>query len=137
MESRGYWRGLWVMSQEEDVPRRLVSATNRPATSAARWRRLTRSTWCWRLSARSGHRSGHGPSASRRRHLPASAIPSTWRSPTARPPKYGSERTIYLADGLADIVAAHIVRLRGRGAQRWLFRGENGNPPHQNTVGYW
>jgi integrase len=54
-----------------------------------------------------------------------------------RPPKYGSERTIYLADGLADIVTAHIARLRGRGAQRWLFRGENGNPPHQNTVGYW
>jgi integrase len=22
-------------------------------------------------------------------------------------------------------------------AQRWLFRGENGNPPHQDTVGYW
>ncbi|MCE3556223.1 site-specific integrase [Pseudonocardia sp. RS11V-5] len=54
-----------------------------------------------------------------------------------RAPKYGSERTIYLADGLVTIVRGHIARLRGRGADRWLFHGENGNPPHQNTVGYW
>lgn len=53
-----------------------------------------------------------------------------------RPPTYGSARKIYRADGLADIVTAQIARLRGRGAQRWLFRGANGNPPHQNTVGY-
>jgi integrase len=54
-----------------------------------------------------------------------------------RAPEYGSERTIYLADGLVAIIEAHITRLSGRGAQRWLFYGENGNPPHQNTVGYW
>jgi integrase len=53
-----------------------------------------------------------------------------------RSPKYGSERTVYLADGLVTIVKAHITRLSGRGAERWLFHGENGNPPHQNTVGY-
>ena len=54
-----------------------------------------------------------------------------------RAPKYGSERTVYLADGLVDIVRRHLAGLPGRGSERWLFRGENGNPPHQNTVGYW
>lgn len=54
-----------------------------------------------------------------------------------RPPKYGSERTVHLADGLVAIVKAHLTRLPGKGPERWLFYGENGNPPHQNTVGYW
>jgi integrase len=54
-----------------------------------------------------------------------------------RPPKYGSERTVHLADGLVAIVKAHLTRLPGKGPERWLFLGENGNPPHQNTVGYW
>ncbi len=54
-----------------------------------------------------------------------------------RPPKYGSERTIYLADGLLRIVRAHLVRLPDDSGTRWLFYGENGNPPHQNTVSYW
>jgi integrase len=54
-----------------------------------------------------------------------------------RPPKYGSERVVYLADGLVGIVRTHIDRLSGTEDDRWLFRGENGNPPHQNTVGYW
>jgi integrase len=54
-----------------------------------------------------------------------------------RAPKYGSERAVYLADGLIDIVRAHLVRLAGRGDARWLFHRENDNPPHQNTVGYW
>ena len=25
----------------------------------------------------------------------------------------------------------------GRAPDRWLFQGEPGDPPHQNTVGYW
>lgn len=54
-----------------------------------------------------------------------------------RAPKYGSERTVFLADGLVAIVRTHLDGLAGRGSDRWLFRGENGNPPHQNTVGYW
>jgi integrase len=54
-----------------------------------------------------------------------------------RAPKYGSERTVFLADGLIEIVRMHLVRLAGHGDARWLFHGENGNPPHQNTVGYW
>ena len=54
-----------------------------------------------------------------------------------RPPKYGSERMIHLADGLVAIVKTHLTRMPGKGSERWLFLGENGNPPHQNTVGYW
>jgi integrase len=52
-----------------------------------------------------------------------------------RPRKYGSERTVHLADGLVVIVKSHLTRLPGKGRERWLFHGENGNPPHQNTVG--
>lgn len=54
-----------------------------------------------------------------------------------RAPKYGSERVVYLADGLITILRAHVSRLPDDCADRWLFKGEAGNPPHQNTVGYW
>jgi integrase len=55
-----------------------------------------------------------------------------------RAPKYGSERAIYLADALAAMLARHIADLpEGSGPETWIFKGENGNPPHQNTVGYW
>jgi integrase len=55
-----------------------------------------------------------------------------------RAPKYGSERTVYLADGLVEILSRHIAEHRtGDDLGRWMFDGEHGNPPHQNTVGYW
>lgn len=55
-----------------------------------------------------------------------------------RAPKYGSERTVYLADGLVTILAQHVEQYRpGDDPERWLFEGENGNPLHQNSVGYW
>jgi integrase len=55
-----------------------------------------------------------------------------------RPPKYGSERTVYLPDELLVILARHIgLRDVGGDAAAWLFEGESGNPPHQNSVGYW
>ncbi|WP_328449100.1 tyrosine-type recombinase/integrase [Amycolatopsis sp. NBC_00438] len=54
-----------------------------------------------------------------------------------RAPKYGSERTVFLAPELVTALSAHVGRLDGAGPDRWLFNGENGNPPHQNTVGYW
>jgi integrase len=55
-----------------------------------------------------------------------------------RPPKHGSERTVSAADGLLQILAQHVA-LRGLqgvlGA--WMFPGEReGQPAHQNTVGY-
>jgi integrase len=54
-----------------------------------------------------------------------------------RAPKYGSERTIYLADTLVDLLAQHVATFGTNGPQQWLFAGEGDDPPHQNTVGYW
>lgn len=54
-----------------------------------------------------------------------------------RAPKYRSERTVYLPDELVTILSQHVATLDGAGLHRWLFHGENGHPPHQNTVGYW
>jgi integrase len=51
------------------------------------------------------------------------------------PPKYGSERTVYLADDLIVLLAAHAGE-GTHGAERWLFTSTTGEPPHQNTVGY-
>lgn len=56
---------------------------------------------------------------------------------TIRPPKYGSERVVYLADSLIDILAEHVRTQGTTGDERWLFAGEGSDPPHQNTVGYW
>jgi integrase len=54
-----------------------------------------------------------------------------------RPPKYGSERSVYLADGLLEMLAQHIAEHRaGDDPQRWLFQATMGQPPHQNTIGY-
>jgi integrase len=53
-----------------------------------------------------------------------------------RPPKYGSERSVYLADALTEILSVHIAaHCPGDDPARWLFG--TGQPPHQNTVGYW
>jgi integrase len=54
-----------------------------------------------------------------------------------RPPKCGSERVVYLPDGLIQMLAAHIGRVGAESAEGWLFVGEGDGPPHQNTVGYW
>lgn len=55
-----------------------------------------------------------------------------------RAPKYGSERTIPVPDGLLEILAEHVregyALTTDPGA--WLFPGENGHPWHQNSVGY-
>lgn len=54
-----------------------------------------------------------------------------------RPPKYGSERTVFLADDLVTIIAQHVEQHRpGADPDRWLFPGEGPHPWHQNTVGY-
>ncbi len=54
-----------------------------------------------------------------------------------RPPKYGSERVVYLADSLVDLLAQHIATFGTNGEPQWLFAGDGGNPAHQNTVSYW
>jgi integrase len=52
------------------------------------------------------------------------------------PPKYGSERPVPLADGLLDLLSAHVKQM-AESPMGWLFLGEGDDPPHQNTVGYW
>jgi integrase len=55
-----------------------------------------------------------------------------------RPPKYGSERTVYLADGLVEILSAHVAaHCGGDDPGRYLFGFGKDVPPHQNTVGHW
>jgi integrase len=52
-----------------------------------------------------------------------------------RDPKYGSERSIYLAPALGSMLTAHVAAYRpGNDSARWLFVGEGEDPPHQNTV---
>ncbi|QHK22238.1 tyrosine-type recombinase/integrase [Pseudarthrobacter psychrotolerans] len=53
------------------------------------------------------------------------------------PPKYGSERSVALPDGLLELLSRHIRDVGVRGAEQWLFVGDHGLPPHQNTVGNW
>jgi len=54
-----------------------------------------------------------------------------------RAPKYGSERRVYAADALVELLAAHITACRpGIEPSRWLFEATPGQPPHQNTVGH-
>lgn len=56
---------------------------------------------------------------------------------TLSPPKYGSERVIFAADELLAILSQHFADHGTFGTDRWLFMGQYGLPPHQNTVGYW
>lgn len=53
------------------------------------------------------------------------------------PPKYGSERIVYLPDELVLLLSRHVEQIGVRGEEQWLFVGNGGQPPHQNTVGYW
>ncbi|MEW1822383.1 site-specific integrase [Arthrobacter sp. NPDC080031] len=54
------------------------------------------------------------------------------------PPKYGSERTVFIPAGLTQILASHVQDIGVHGAKNWLFVGPvNGLPPAQNTVGGW
>ncbi len=54
-----------------------------------------------------------------------------------RPPKYGSNRTVYAPDGLIELLSEHVrVQVPGDDPDRWLFPGEGEHPLHQNSVGY-
>ncbi|MGH3705009.1 MAG: tyrosine-type recombinase/integrase [Agromyces sp.] len=54
-----------------------------------------------------------------------------------RAPKYGSERTVYLPDGLLEVLSRHIRDVGVYGLEEWLFPGSNGEPmwprKHQYT----
>ncbi|MGO8871856.1 MAG: tyrosine-type recombinase/integrase [Acidimicrobiales bacterium] len=54
-----------------------------------------------------------------------------------RPPKWGSERLVYLAPALVEMLTEHVRLYRpGDDQARWLFTGDSEGPPHQNTVGH-
>jgi integrase len=54
-----------------------------------------------------------------------------------RPPKYGSERLVYPPDELLDLLGEHIrLYVRGDDPDRWLLPGEDGDPLHQDSVGW-
>lgn len=53
------------------------------------------------------------------------------------PPKYGSERDIYVPSELTEAISTHVSEIGVRGAEQWLFIGSGGNPPHGNTIHYW
>jgi integrase len=54
-----------------------------------------------------------------------------------RAPKYGSERTIYLAPTLVEMLSEHVGQyVPAAQGDRWLFTGDGRNPPHQNTIGH-
>ncbi|WP_144836047.1 tyrosine-type recombinase/integrase [Kocuria rosea] len=73
----------------------------------------------------------------KRLHVARQVQRTNGRGIEIRPPKYGSERTIYLADQLTDMLAEHIKHLRTMNREpSWLFRGQGDDPPHQNSVGY-
>jgi len=52
-----------------------------------------------------------------------------------RAPKYGSERTVYLANALVKILSEHVAQ-HPPGADGWLFVGQGTQPPHQKTIGH-
>lgn len=57
-----------------------------------------------------------------------------------RGPKYGSERTVFIPEGLVTILSEHVrMHRRGDNPDRWLFPGarDPGLPAHAATVGRW
>ena len=53
------------------------------------------------------------------------------------PPKYGSERDVFVPDELLQLLSEQVKTASELGGAGWLFIGQHGDPPHQNTVGYW
>lgn len=54
-----------------------------------------------------------------------------------RPPKYNSERAIYLPDQLVTALSEHVATKKITAPDAWLFKGQHGLPAHQNTVTYY
>ncbi|UZX04027.1 site-specific integrase [Arthrobacter sp. CDRTa11] len=52
-------------------------------------------------------------------------------------PKYGSERLVHIPDALVQMLAHHVQHVGVHSVHQWLFVGDGGLPPHQNTSGYW
>ncbi|GED99706.1 hypothetical protein nbrc107696_01530 [Gordonia spumicola] len=57
--------------------------------------------------------------------------------PRIAPPKYGSERTVYLPDDLVTAISEHVADWTPDGpADRWLFADDAGDPWFDNRVGW-
>ena len=54
-----------------------------------------------------------------------------------RPPKFGSERTVYIPADLVTILSEHVrLHVPGDDPQRLIFPGDGGDPLHQNSAAY-
>jgi integrase len=51
------------------------------------------------------------------------------------PPKYGSERTLYLPDDLVPLLSGHVATYVDQDGERWLFTSD-GKPLHDNAITY-
>jgi integrase len=59
------------------------------------------------------------------------------REVAIRPPKYGSERVVYLPEQLVTMLSEHVATYRPGGEPgRWLFADLGGRPLHNNAVTY-
>jgi integrase len=59
------------------------------------------------------------------------------RGGAVRPPKYGSERTLYLPDALVMMLSEHVRQVQaGDDPERWLFTDVCGEPLHPNAIDY-
>lgn len=53
-----------------------------------------------------------------------------------RPPKYGSERTVYLPDGLLHMLSIHLEDVGTYGDDQWLLPGRDGGPAWPRSMDY-
>ncbi len=53
-----------------------------------------------------------------------------------RPPKYGSERQVFLAPSLIGMLSEHLSGRQKGAAGVWIFTGEANEPPQPNTVNH-
>lgn len=54
-----------------------------------------------------------------------------------RPPKFGSERTVYIPQDLVTVLSEHVrLHVPGDDPDRWMFIDQRGTPLHQNSAAY-
>jgi integrase len=54
-----------------------------------------------------------------------------------RPPKFGSERTVYIPQDLVTALSEHVrLHVPGDDPDRWMFTDQRGTPLHQNSAEY-
>jgi integrase len=54
-----------------------------------------------------------------------------------RPPKFGSERTVYIPEDVVQILSEHVrLYVPGDDPDRWMFTDQHGTPLHQNSAEY-